>query len=101
MESINEIKKIGTWIELTNLLIPGYNDKKGQIEKLVKWVKENLGTRVPLHFSAFYPTFKLLNVQRTLPETLIKAKKIALKQFNYIIQSKNIINFIKEINRNN
>lgn len=80
LESIKEIKKIGTWIELTNLIIPGYNDSKQQIEKLVKWVKENVGTRVPLHFSAFYPTYKLLDAERTPPETLLKAKEIAKKQ---------------------
>jgi len=79
LEAIKEIKKIGTWVELTNLLIPGYNDKKEQIEKLVKWVKENLGVKVPLHFSAFYPTYKLLDAPRTPPGTLLKAREVALK----------------------
>ena len=79
LEAIKEIKNIGTWIELTNLIIPGYNDSKEQIEKLVKWVKDNVGTRTPLHFSAFYPTYKLLDAPRTPPETLIKAKEIAKK----------------------
>ncbi len=80
LESIKEIKKTGTWIEITNLIIPGYNDSKEKIEKLVKWVKENLGVKVPLHFSAFYPTNKMLDVPRTSPETLLKAKRIALKE---------------------
>lgn len=79
LEAIKEIQKIGAWIELTNLIIPGYNDKTAQIEKLVKWVKENLGAKVPLHFSAFYPTYKLLDTPKTPPETLLKAKTIALK----------------------
>ncbi len=80
LEAIKGIKKIGTWLEMTNLLIPGYNDSKGKIEKLVKWVKDNLGVKVPLHLSAFYPTYKLLDVPRTSPETLLMAKKIALKE---------------------
>lgn len=79
LESIKEIKKIGTWIEITNLIIPGYNGKKEQIEKLVKWIKENVGIKTPLHFSAFYPTYKLLDAERTPPETLLKAKDIAEK----------------------
>lgn len=79
LEAIKEIKKIGTWVELTNLIIPGYNDKKEQIEKLVKWVNENLGIKVPLHFSAFNPTYKLLDAPRTSPQTLLRAKEIALK----------------------
>ncbi|MEA2038159.1 MAG: AmmeMemoRadiSam system radical SAM enzyme [Nanoarchaeota archaeon] len=79
LESIREIKKIGTSIEITNLIIPGYNDKKEQIEKLVKWIKENLGIKTSLHFSAFYPTYKLLDAPNTPEETLLMAKKIALK----------------------
>ena len=77
--SKNFQSKVGTWIELTNLIIPGYNDSKQQIEKLVKWVKENVGTRTPLHFSAFYPTYKMLDAERTPPQTLLKAKEIAKK----------------------
>jgi len=76
----SEIKKTKTWIELTNLIIPGYNDKKQQIESLVKWIKENIGIKTPLHFSAFYPNYKLLDAEKTPPETLLKAKEIALKQ---------------------
>lgn len=79
LDSIKEINKMGKWIELTNLIIPGHNDSDAQIEKLVKWVKGNLGVKVPLHFSAFYPTYKLLDVPRTLPDRLLKAKEIALK----------------------
>lgn len=79
LEAIKEIKKIGTWIELTNLIIPGHNDSTEKIEKLVKWIKENLGIKIPLHFSAFYPTHKMLDAERTSPETLLKAKEIAKK----------------------
>jgi len=80
LESIKEISKMGTWMEVTNLIIPGHNDSDTQIGKLVKCVKKNLGVRVPLHFSAFYPTYKLLDVSRTSPDVLLKAKEIALKQ---------------------
>ncbi len=80
LKAIKEIQKIGTWIEITNLIISGHNDKKQQIESLVKWVKENVGIKVPLHFSAFYPTHKMLNAPRTPAETLLKAKEIAVRQ---------------------
>jgi pyruvate formate lyase activating enzyme len=80
LEAIKEIKKLGTWIELTNLIIPGYNDKDKQIKKLVQWVKKTLGTKTPLHFSAFHPTYKMLDEVRTPDSTLIMAKDIAKKQ---------------------
>jgi len=80
LEAVKEIKRTGTWIELTNLIIPGYNSGKKQIEKLVIWVKRNLGVDVPLHFSAFYPTYKLLDAEKTPSEMLLRAKEIAKKE---------------------
>ncbi|MBU0629164.1 MAG: AmmeMemoRadiSam system radical SAM enzyme [Nanoarchaeota archaeon] len=78
LDAIGEIKKSGTWVELTNLIIPRHNDSKKQIEKLVLWVKRNLSDRVPLHFSAFYPTYKMLDEPRTSDKTLIMARRVAL-----------------------
>jgi len=70
-------KKAGVWIEITNLVIPGYNDKKEQVEKLVQWVKENLGTDIPLHFSRFYPHRKMADTSPTDVRTLEMAVQIA------------------------
>ncbi len=80
LDSIKMIHGMDTWIEVTNLLIPGHNDSDEQIKKLVGWVKKNLGERVPLHFSAFFPTYNLLDAPRTSPDRMLKAKEIALKQ---------------------
>lgn len=69
-------KKQGTWVEITNLVIPGYNDKDEQIKEMVQWVLDNLG-QVPMHFSRFHPMHKLLDVPATPKKTLEKAVKIA------------------------
>ena len=42
-------------LEITNLVIPGYNDKKEQVTELLQWVADELGTDTPLHFSAYFP----------------------------------------------
>ena len=70
-------KENGVWIEITNLLIPGFNDKKNHIEKLVKWVKSNLGIETPIHFSRFYPQYKMVNKEKTPLETLKMAANVA------------------------
>ncbi len=77
LEAIKEIKKIGSWIEITNLIIPEYNSKEDEIKELCLWIKNNIGVKVPLHFSAFYPTYRLLDAPRTTSEMLIKARDIA------------------------
>lgn len=72
-------KKAGVHIEVTNLLIPGFNDKPEQMERLVLWVAENLGKGTPLHFSRFFPHFRMRETPITPMETLKKAEEIAKK----------------------
>jgi pyruvate formate lyase activating enzyme len=66
------------WFEVTTLLIPGHNDSEEEIARLSDWFLKNLGPDVPLHFTAFHPDFKMLDVSATPPETLIRARKQAL-----------------------
>ncbi|GMQ77758.1 MAG: AmmeMemoRadiSam system radical SAM enzyme [Anaerolineae bacterium] len=67
------------WFEITNLIIPGENDSDKELNELTQWVVENLGPDVPLHFSAFHPDYKMLDVPRTPSSTLSRARNIALK----------------------
>ncbi|MBC7074329.1 AmmeMemoRadiSam system radical SAM enzyme [Candidatus Parcubacteria bacterium] len=78
MEAMKIIKQSGKWLEIVNLVIPGYNDSDEDIKNLALWVKENLGEDTPLHFTRFHPDYKLLNVPPTPIETLLKARKIAM-----------------------
>jgi pyruvate formate lyase activating enzyme len=66
------------WLEITTLLIPGLNDSDEELKRLTGWVAENLGPDVPLHFTAFHPDFRMLDRPPTPPETLRRARRIAL-----------------------
>ncbi len=77
LETLKTLKKEGVWIEITNLIIPGENDEPAQIRAMCGWIKENLGDEVPVHFSRFYPSFKLQNLPPTPVETLESARDIA------------------------
>lgn len=81
LETIEYIKKqTQAWLEITTLLIPGKNDSKEEIEELVDWVMEHVGDRVPLHFTAFHPDWKMNDIHRTPHGTLTRARKIALSR---------------------
>jgi pyruvate formate lyase activating enzyme len=67
----------GTWLEITNLLIPDLNDSERDLCALADWVGKNVGLDVPLHFSAFHPAYMMQTHPRTPIETLVKAKDIA------------------------
>ena len=66
------------WFEITTLLIPGLNDSEAELDAMTGWVVEHLGPDVPLHFTAFHPDFKMLDRPPTPPETLTRARRIAL-----------------------
>jgi len=85
------IKQSGVWLEIVNLLISGENDSEEEIRAMAKWIKENLGEDVPLHFSAFHPDYKLLNLPPTPKETMVKARNIAIEQGLKFVYTGNII----------
>jgi pyruvate formate lyase activating enzyme len=71
------IAKENVMLEVTNLVIPTLNDSDENLRKLAKWIKENLGSDTPLHFSRFFPQYKMNNLPPTPLQTLEKAKQIA------------------------
>jgi len=66
------------WVEITTLLIPGHNDSDQELNELSQWVVKELGPDVPLHFTAFHPDYKMMDVPPTPPATLTRARKIAM-----------------------
>jgi len=81
------MKKEGVHVEVTNLIIPGINDSLDEIRQLSIWIRDSLGRDCPLHFSRFFPRYKMINRTPTPFETLLNAKKIAEEeglQFVYI-----------------
>ena len=72
-------KELGIHLEVTYLIIPGYNDSVEELTGFCKWVVEKLGTGVPVHFSRFHPDYKMTDVKITPMETMIRAYDIAKK----------------------
>jgi pyruvate formate lyase activating enzyme len=72
-------KETDVWTEITTLLIPGKNDSDAELEAECKWIAENLGRDVPLHFTAFHPDWKMRDVPATPAATLRRAREIALR----------------------
>ena len=75
------------WLELTTLLIPGENDSPAELDAMTRWVMDNLGPDVPLHFTAFHPDYKMLDKPSTPASSLLLARKIAMDngiKFAYI-----------------
>jgi len=80
LETLKYIKQeTNVWLEITTLLIPGENDSEKELQEMTQWVVENLGSNVPMHFSAFHPDWKMRDIPSTPTATLLKARSIAIK----------------------
>ena len=77
LDTILAMQKAGVWVELTNLIIPGVNDDMTMIRQMCRWIAENGLAENPLHFSRFFPRYKMQDVPPTPIHTLKEAKQIA------------------------
>src|SRR5512146_701147 len=77
LETLQWLGRSGVWTEITNLMIPGFNDDPAETRKLAEWILANMGADVPLHFTAFHPDYKMLDVAPTARATLSHARAIA------------------------
>ena len=68
------------WFEITTLLIPTKNDSDEEITAMCRWMAKELGTDVPLHFTAFHPDYKMDDLPPTPASTLRRARDIALRE---------------------
>ena len=80
LDTILAMHEAGVWVELTNLVIPGINDDMDMIRQMCRWIADNGMAEQPLHFSRFFPRFKMQDIPPTSIETLNAAKRIAEKE---------------------
>ncbi|MCL1984306.1 MAG: AmmeMemoRadiSam system radical SAM enzyme [Methanomassiliicoccaceae archaeon] len=73
LNSVRLAFSLGVHIELTYLLIPGYNDSQEELEDFTNWVLDHLSPDVPVHFTRFHPDNLMNDVPRTPPETMLNA----------------------------
>ncbi len=80
LDAIRMIARSGIHLEIVNLVVPGRNDAPEDMRQLARWVLEEVGPDVPLHFTRFYPQYRLLDVPPTPVETLEQARQAALEE---------------------
>jgi len=78
LETLKTLKKEKVHLEITNLVIPTQNDDLSGLKEMCLWVKKELGADTPIHFSRFYPLYKLRSLPPTPVSTLEKARNTAL-----------------------
>jgi pyruvate formate lyase activating enzyme len=84
LKSIEKMKALGVWVEITTLLIPGLNDSPQELKALAEFLV-GLDPNIPWHISRFHPTYRLTDTVPTPAETVRKARTIGLEAgLNYV-----------------
>ncbi|MCK4699116.1 MAG: AmmeMemoRadiSam system radical SAM enzyme [Bacteroidales bacterium] len=78
LRTLKILNEEGVWLEITNLIIPGWTDDFDMIKEMCEWLYKNGFSDNPLHFSRFQPLYKLTQLPPTPLSTLTKAREIAL-----------------------
>jgi pyruvate formate lyase activating enzyme len=78
LETLKTLRKEKVHLEITNLVIPTQNDDLSGVREMCLWVKNELGGDTPIHFSRFYPLYKLRSLPPTPVSILEKARSVAL-----------------------
>ncbi|MFC1735899.1 AmmeMemoRadiSam system radical SAM enzyme [Candidatus Hydrogenedentota bacterium] len=78
LDTLKTVKAAGVHLEIVNLVLPGLNDAKEDVEKMCKWIHDELGPDVPLHFTRFHKMYKLKYVPDTPMSAVERARDIGL-----------------------
>ena len=78
LKTLQQMKALGIWVEVTTLLIPGLNDSPDELRDLARFLAD-LDPNIPWHISRFHPTYRLTHINATRPESIHKAKKIGME----------------------
>jgi len=78
LKTLKVLRQKKVHVEITNLMIPTKNDEMSVVKEMCLWIKKELGTDTPIHFSRFYPLYKLRTLPPTPVSTLERARAVAL-----------------------
>lgn len=80
LSTLQILRDEGVWLEITNLIVPGWTDDMDMIKKMCAWLAGHNFRETPVHFSRFHPQYKLAQLPPTPAETLLNAMEIALSE---------------------
>ncbi|MEN8141471.1 MAG: AmmeMemoRadiSam system radical SAM enzyme [Thermodesulfobacteriota bacterium] len=79
LDAIALFHELGVWLEVTTLIIPGWNDSPAELRDIARFI-HSVDPAIPWHVSGFYPSYKMLDRPPTSHAALARARKIGLDQ---------------------
>jgi pyruvate formate lyase activating enzyme len=91
LDTIRLVARSKTWLEVVTLLIPGLNDRESDVRALARFVRDEAGVEVPLHFTRFSPAYRMVNVPSTPTSTLERARDAAIAEGLHFVYVGNVV----------
>ncbi|NOQ66612.1 MAG: AmmeMemoRadiSam system radical SAM enzyme [Desulfobacterales bacterium] len=79
LETIELMKELGVWVEVTTLVIPGWNDTDSELKEIARFIK-GIDPEMPWHVTRFHPTFKMTDRGATPSSALQRARQIGIAE---------------------
>jgi pyruvate formate lyase activating enzyme len=76
LDNLKTMKRLGIWVEVTMLIIPGLNDDPGELRGAAQFIVDQLGPQTPWHLSRFHPAYRMSDIPPTPMATLQLARAI-------------------------
>jgi|SRR3989339_295010 len=89
LDTIRLMKELGVWVEVTTLVIPGWNDSDEELTDIASFIK-SISADIPWHVSRFWPTYKMNDRPPTPHSTVIRAREIGLNEGLHYVYVGNI-----------
>lgn len=80
LDSLKAMKRLGIWLEVTTLVIPGINDEPVELREAAQFIRRELGADTPWHLSRFFPNYQLTDVPPTPLPNLLQAREIGCEE---------------------
>jgi pyruvate formate lyase activating enzyme len=80
LDTLRRLRKHGIWTEIVALVIPTLNDSAEEARRMARFVRDDLGSEVPVHFTRFHPAYRLLNLPSTPVATLSRCRDVAMAE---------------------
>ncbi len=77
LETVKRCHKLGIWIEITTLVIPGKNDSKEELSQIARFIA-SVDRNIPWHVTAFHPAYRMMDVVPTPMQSLVTARKVGI-----------------------
>ena len=76
LHSLRLARRLGLWLEISTLIIPGFNDTPVAISNMARFITDELGPQSPWHLLRFFPEHQMAAVPPTSQFQLARAVEI-------------------------